>query len=126
YVDEIYSYLSSKGVAVARIHGSKNHEERARAIEKFRKGRRDVLVATDVASKGLDFPNVRHVINFDMPKTIENYVHRISKTGKSGRTGLVTTFINRNDPESILLELKHLLFESKQKVPPVLASLKDH
>ncbi len=56
----------------------------------------DVLVATDVASKGLDFPEIQHVINYDMPDEIENYVHRIGRTGRCGKTGIATTFINKN------------------------------
>ena len=55
-----------------------------------------MLIGTDVASKGLDFPDVQHVINFDMPKEIENYVHRIGRTGRCGKTGVATTFINKN------------------------------
>ena len=83
-------------------------------------GRKDVLVATDVASKGLDFPDIQHVINFDMPDEIENYVHRIGRTGRCGKTGIATTFINKDQSESILLDLKHLLTEAKQRIPPVL------
>ena len=79
-----------------------------------------MLVATDVASKGLDFPDIQHVINFDMPDEIENYVHRIGRTGRCGKTGIATTFINKNQSESILLDLKHLLQEAKQRIPPVL------
>ncbi len=77
-------------------------------------------MATDVASKGLDFPNIQHVINYDLPEEIENYVHRIGRTGRSGKTGIATTFINKNQGESILLDLKHLLKEAKQRIPPVL------
>ena len=90
------------------------------AIDSFKGGRKDVLVATDVASKGLDFPNIQHVINYDMPDEIENYVHRIGRTGRCGKTGIATTFINKNQSESILLDLKHLLKEAKQRIPPVL------
>ena len=86
----------------------------------LQKGEKDVLVATDVASKGLDFPNIQHVINYDLPDEIENYVHRIGRTGRSGKTGVATTFINKNQEESILLDLKHLLIEAKQRIPPVL------
>jgi len=78
------------------------------------------LVATDIAAKGLDFPDIQHVINFDMPSEIENYVHRIGRTGRCGKTGVATTFINKDVEESILLDLKHLLIEAKQRVPPVL------
>jgi ATP-dependent RNA helicase DDX41 len=83
------------------------------------------LVATDVASKGLDFPDIQHVINYDMPAEIENYVHRIGRTGRCGKTGIATTFTNKNQSETTLLDLKHLLQEAKQRIPPVLAELND-
>ena len=82
-------------------------------------------MATDVAAKGLDFPDIQHVINFDMPAEIENYVHRIGRTGRCGKTGVATTFINKTVEESSLLDLKQLLIEAKQRVPPVLAALQD-
>ncbi len=82
-------------------------------------------MATDVASKGLDFPNIQHVINYDMPESIEDYVHRIGRTGRCGKTGIATTFINKNQSETILLDLKHLLREAKQRIPPVLQALED-
>lgn len=100
-----------------------DQEERTKAIEAFRDGKKDVLVATDVASKGLDFPAIQHVINYDMPEEIENYVHRIGRTGRSGNTGIATTFINKACDESVLMDLKALLLEAKQKVPPVLQVL---
>lgn len=58
-------------------------------------GTKDVLIATDIAAKGLDFPDIQHVINYDMPNEIENYVHRIGRTGRCGKTGVATTFINK-------------------------------
>ena len=67
------------------IHGSLDQEERSRGIDAFREGTKDVLVATDVASKGLDFDNIQHVINYDLPDDIENYVHRIGRTGRKGK-----------------------------------------
>lgn len=72
-VDNIYEYLLVKGVEVASIHGGKDQSDRHAGIEAFRKNEKDVLVATDVASKGLDFQGIEHVINFDMPEDIENY-----------------------------------------------------
>lgn len=122
-VEDIHEYLLLKGVAAVSIHGSKDQEEREFAIESFKTGKKDVLVATDVASKGLDFPRIDHVINYDMPKEIENYVHRIGRTGRCGKTGVATTFVNKNCGNSILLDLKHLLMEAKQKVPSWLADL---
>lgn len=119
-VDAIHEYLLIKGVKAVAIHGSKDQDERSRAIDLFRKGQKDVLVATDVASKGLDFPDIQHVINYDMPDDIEDYVHRIGRTGRSGKRGTATTYVNKSAEESILLDLKHLLIEANQKVPPFL------
>ncbi|KXS19782.1 putative ATP-dependent RNA helicase DDX41 [Gonapodya prolifera JEL478] len=124
-VDDIHEYLLLKGVEAVAIHGGKTQEEREFAVQKFKEGKADVLVATDVASKGLDFSGIQHVINYDMPKEIEDYVHRIGRTGRSGKTGIATTFINRSSSEQILLDLKYLLKEAKQRVPPVLEALDD-
>ncbi|WCJ24935.1 DEAD-box ATP-dependent RNA helicase 35 [Euphorbia peplus] len=124
-VDDIHEYLLLKGVEAVAIHGGKDQEEREYAISSFKASTKDVLVATDVASKGLDFPDIQHVINYDMPAEIENYVHRIGRTGRCGKTGIATTFINKNQSETTLLDLKHLLQEAKQRIPPVLAELND-
>lgn len=124
-VDEIHEYLLLKGIDICSMHGDKDQEERNQAIREFREGLKDVLVATDIVSKGLDFPNIEHVINYDMPKEIENYVLRIGRTGRLGKMGLATTYVNRNLDEAILLDLKHLLLESGQQIPPFLLSLKE-
>jgi ATP-dependent RNA helicase DDX41 len=124
-VDDVQEYLLLKGVECCSIHGGKDQDERRGAMEQFKSGKKDVLIATDVAAKGLDFPDIQHVINFEMPTEIENYVHRIGRTGRCGKTGVATTFINNLVEESVLLDLKHLLKEAKQRVPPVLASLQD-
>ncbi|KAK7009593.1 ATP-dependent RNA helicase DDX41 [Biomphalaria glabrata] len=122
-VDAIHEYLLLKGVEAVAIHGGKDQEERSRSVEEFKKGEKDVLVATDVASKGLDFEGIQHVINYDMPEDIENYVHRIGRTGRKGQRGVATTFVNKSVDESILLDLKHLLKEANQKVPAFLATM---
>ena len=125
-VDDIHEYLLLKGVDGASIHGGKEQEERNEAIRDYKSGKKDVLVATDIAAKGLDFPqSVQHVINFDMPSEIENYVHRIGRTGRCGKTGVATTFINKSCDETTLLDLKHLLKEARQRIPPVLMMLDD-
>jgi ATP-dependent RNA helicase DDX41 len=124
-VDEIHEYLLLKGVSAVSIHGGKSQEERNEAIRQFKAMDKDVLIATDIAAKGLDFPDIQHVINFDMPEEIENYVHRIGRTGRCGKTGVATTFINRSVPDTALLDLKHLLMEAQQRVPPVLEALDD-
>ncbi|EAU88435.1 DEAD-box protein abstrakt [Coprinopsis cinerea okayama7 len=124
-VDDIQEYLLLKGVEAVAIHGSKTQEERQYAIKAFKSGAKDVMVASGVASKGLDFNDIQHVIIFSMPKEIEDYVHQIGRTGRSGKTGIATTFVNMNTPEQTLLDLKYLLIEAGQKVPPFLASIED-
>jgi len=90
-------------------------EERQYAIKSFKSGAKDVMVASGVASKGLDFNDIQHVIIFSMPKEIEDYVHQIGRTGRSGKTGIATTFVNMTTPEQTLLDLKYLLMEAGQK-----------
>jgi len=124
-VDDIHEYLLLKGVEAVSIHGGKDQEERNEAIASYKAGRKDVLVATDIAAKGLDFADIQHVINFDMPSEIENYVHRIGRTGRCGKTGVATTFINKSCEETTLLDLKHLLKEAHQRIPPVLMIMDD-
>jgi len=124
-VDDIQEYLLLKGVEAVAIHGSKTQEEREYAIKSFKSGKKDVMVASGVASKGLDFAEIQHVINFTMPGEIENYVHQIGRTGRSGKTGIATTFINMNSPEPTLLDLKYLLLEAKQRIPQFLQTIED-
>ena len=124
-VDDIHEYLLLKGVEAVSIHGGKDQEERNEAIALYKTGKKDVLVATDIAAKGLDFADIQHVINFDMPSEIENYVHRIGRTGRCGKTGVATTFINKSCEETTLLDLKHLLKEAHQRIPPVLMIMDD-
>ena len=125
-VDAVHEYLLLKGVDACAVHGGLDQEVREKSIDSFKNETKDVLVATDVASKGLDFANIQHVINYDMPGEIENYVHRIGRTGRCGKTGVATTFVNHQDcSESSLLDLKHLLKEAKQRIPPILNALDD-
>lgn len=125
-VDMVHEYLLLKGVDAVAIHGAKDQAERVASIQRFQAGDADVLCATDVAGKGLDFDGIKHVINFDMPEEIENYVHRIGRTGRRGKTGLATTFVSLKDnSETILLDLKYLLKEAKQRIPPVLQAIED-
>ncbi|CAJ2657067.1 unnamed protein product [Trifolium pratense] len=100
-VDDIHEYHLLKGVEAVAIHGGKDQEEREYAISSFKAGKKDMLVATDVASKGLDFPDIQHVINYDMAAEIENYVHRIGRTGRCGKTGIAITFINKNQSDQL-------------------------
>lgn len=81
------------------------------------------MVASGVGSKGLDFNEIQHVIIYTMPKEIEDYVHEIGRTGRSGKTGIATTFVNTSTTEQTLLDLKYLLMEAKQKYLIVRLSL---
>lgn len=119
-VDEIHEYLLMKSVLTCAIHGGKDMEDRQDAMRTFRAGEKDILVATDVAAKGLDFPQIQHVINYDMPKDIQTYVHRIGRTGRGNTKGTSTTFVSLQDSPSLIADLIQLLLEAKQNVPEAL------
>jgi ATP-dependent RNA helicase DDX3X len=109
-------FLVEEGVNATSIHGDRSQEEREYALAMFRCGRCPVMVATDVAARGLDIPSVMDVINFDMPNNIDDYVHRIGRTGRAGNTGTALTFINDRN-RSVLRDLAQILREAKQEIP---------
>ncbi|MFD1158110.1 DEAD/DEAH box helicase [Roseovarius aestuarii] len=90
--DKLAKKLQEAGYSVATIHGNKSQGQRERALKAFRDGQVKVLVATDVAARGLDIPDVKHVYNFDLPNVPENYVHRIGRTARAGRDGMAVAF----------------------------------
>lgn len=94
-VQRLSDHLEREGHASVAIHGNKSQSQRQRALKAFKDNKARILVATDVAARGLDIPNVSHVINFDQPATYEDYVHRIGRTGRGGATGTALTFIDR-------------------------------
>ena len=94
-VQRLSDHLDNSGIPSVAIHGNKNQSQRQRALKQFKDERVRVLVATDVAARGLDIPNVTHVINFDTPQTYEDYIHRIGRTGRAGASGHALTFIDR-------------------------------
>ena len=94
-VQRLSDSLDKDGVASRAIHGNKSQGQRNRALQDFKQSKARVLVATDVAARGLDIPNVSHVINFDTPTTYDDYVHRIGRTGRGGKTGSALTFIEK-------------------------------
>ena len=94
-VQRLSDHLDKSGVPSTAIHGNKSQSQRQRALKAFKENHVRVMVATDVAARGLDIPNVSHVINFDQPATYEDYVHRIGRTGRGGATGKALTFIDR-------------------------------
>ena len=114
--DALEHFLSRQGLSVSSIHGDRTQHEREAALAHFRSSRCPFLVATDVAARGLDIPHVTDVINYDMPTAIEDYVHRIGRTGRCGREGRATSFINRAGA-AVVRELHDMLLENKQLVP---------
>jgi superfamily II DNA/RNA helicase len=92
-VEKLANVLKDRGFKAESIHGDKNQSARQRALKTFKDGKTQVLVATDVAARGLDISGVSHVINFDLPATYEDYVHRIGRTGRAGKKGKAFTFI---------------------------------
>lgn len=92
-VEKLSKLLKHEGFTAESIHGNKTHGQRLRALDLFKKEHVQVLVATDVAARGLDIPKVTHVINFDQPNSYDDYVHRIGRTGRAGETGKALTFI---------------------------------
>lgn len=94
-VQRLSDFLEQRGVTSVAIHGNKSQSQRQRALRAFKDNKVRVMVATDVAARGLDIPNVSHVINYDQPATYEDYVHRIGRTGRGGATGKAFTFVNR-------------------------------
>ncbi len=92
-VERLSNQLVMKGIKSESIHGDKNHSRRVRALDLFKKDGVQVLVATDVAARGLDISGITHVINYDIPMTYDDYVHRIGRTGRGGKTGKALTFV---------------------------------
>lgn len=92
-MQKLTNELLRRGVRAAVIHGNKSQGQRQKALEQFKTNQISVLLATDVASRGLDIPDVSHVINFDMPATYDDYVHRIGRTGRANKKGIALTFI---------------------------------
>lgn len=91
--DEVTEALKKRGYAAEGIHGDLSQQKRDSVIRQFKEGTIDILVATDVAARGLDISGVTHVYNFDMPQDPESYVHRVGRTGRAGKTGMATTFV---------------------------------
>ena len=93
-VERLSETLMARGFKAEAIHGNKNQSKRQRALNQFKDNRSQILVATDVAARGLDIPDVSHVINYDLPATYDDYVHRIGRTGRGDKTGKALTFIS--------------------------------
>jgi ATP-dependent RNA helicase DeaD len=123
-VDELTETLNARGYAAAALHGGLTQEQRDRVMKKFRAGTSELLIATDVAARGLDVQHVSHVVNYDVPNAAEAYVHRIGRTGRAGREGVAITLAEPQESRF----LRNIEFLTKQKIEiatvPTVADLK--
>lgn len=92
-MEKLSKALVERGFRAAAIHGNKSQNQRQRALQQFKNSEIQILLATDVASRGLDIDNVTHVINFDAPQSYDDYIHRIGRTGRAGKKGVALTFV---------------------------------
>ncbi|KAI9003609.1 P-loop containing nucleoside triphosphate hydrolase protein [Gaertneriomyces semiglobifer] len=122
--DTLDDFLFRAGFPVTSIHGKRSQAEREDAISAFRSAKVPILIATDVAARGLDIPNVSHVINYDMPKDIDEYIHRVGRTARVGNTGKATSFYNERNVD-LAPELVRCLMQTNQEVPDFLEQFKE-
>ena len=115
-VDELGNIMKEENISCCTIHGDKIQADRIKAISEFSSGKKSVLIATDVASRGLDFPSVYCVVNFDLPQTNDDYIHRVGRTGRVGQEGRALTFIDGMD-ETNRMKLIHFLKNQGQEIP---------
>merc|ERR1712083_614834 len=120
--DQLTREMRLDGWPALCIHGDKKQEERDWVLKEFKGGKSPILVATDVASRGLDVKDIKYVINYDFPKQIEDYVHRVGRTGRAGATGSSYTFFESKNVR-MAKELIAVLREASQPVPDELERL---
>ncbi|RMZ56486.1 hypothetical protein APUTEX25_001333 [Auxenochlorella protothecoides] len=119
--DAVARQLDGLDYRCTLLHGGKTQDQREESIKGFREDKYNVLVATDVAGRGIDVPNVALVVNYDMPNNIEAYTHRIGRTGRAGRKGIAVTFLTLSDTE-VFYDFKKFLEDNNAPVPAALAS----
>lgn len=119
--DVVAKMLATSGFRITVLHGGKSQDQREESLKGFREGYCDVLVATDVAGRGLDIPDVTHVINYDLPSKIQAYTHRIGRTGRAGKDGIAISLLT-DDDEDIMYDLKQYLTATDMPVPQELAN----
>ena len=113
--DRVVKQLAQDGVAADAIHGNKSQNARTRALERFRSGAGRVLVATDIAARGIDVDGISHVVNYDLPNVPESYVHRIGRTARAGRSGVAISFCD-GEERAYLRDIEALI---KARIPVV-------
>jgi superfamily II DNA/RNA helicase len=114
--DRLARWLGGYGIAVDRIHGGRTQGQRNRALDGFRSGAHRVLVATDIAARGIDIDHVAHVINYDLPQVAEDYIHRIGRTGRNGRKGQALSLVSREE-KSLWKDIEKLLGKDSPRLP---------
>nr|XP_030123313.3 probable ATP-dependent RNA helicase DDX43 isoform X1 [Taeniopygia guttata] len=120
--DDLASDFGIQGIPVQSLHGNREQCDREQALDDFKKGKVRILVATDLASRGLDVHDITHVFNFDFPRNIEEYVHRVGRTGRAGRSGEAVTLVTSNDWR-FASELIDILERANQVVPDELIAM---
>jgi len=120
--DDLCRAMRTDGWPALAIHGDKEQAERDWVLNEFKTGKAKVMIATDVAARGLDVKDISTVINFDMPSAMEDYVHRIGRTGRAGASGTAYTFFTRAN-EKMARELESLVKEAGSEVPSELADM---
>ena len=123
-IDEITQDLINNNVKCQSIHGGREQYEREKALNDLKTGVVNILLATDVASRGIDIEDITHVINYDFPRDIEEYVHRVGRTGRAGRSGVSVSFMTRKD-WCHAAELIKILKEANQEIPKALCNMSD-
>ncbi|XP_063698622.1 ATP-dependent RNA helicase vasa [Culicoides brevitarsis] len=119
--DFLATFMSNTRFPTTSIHGKREQRERELALKQFRSGAMKVLVTTSVCARGLDIKNVSHVINYDLPKTIDDYVHRIGRTGRLGNRGKATSLYDEETDRALVPDLLRILQQSGQEIPPFLS-----
>ncbi|XP_010605438.1 DEAD box protein 53 [Fukomys damarensis] len=120
--DDISSDLGIQGIPVQILHGNREQEEREQALEEFKTGAVKIMIATDLAARGLDVADITHVYNYDFPWNAEEYVHRVGRTGRAGKNGTSITLITKNDLK-IANELINILKRTNQSIPEELVTM---
>merc|ERR1712176_1295309 len=122
--DDLTREMRTDGFPALCIHGDKKQEEREWVLKEFKEGKSPILVASDVASRGLDVKDIKYVINYDFPNQIEDYIHRVGRTGRAGATGSSYTFFTP-DKARHANDLMKVLQEAKQQIPEELEKMAD-
>jgi superfamily II DNA/RNA helicase len=121
-VDDLFKTLTRSSYNCIAIHGDKSQIERNSALEKFKQGNVPIMIGTDVIGRGIDFPNVSYIFNFDTPKNIDDYIHRIGRTGRCGSKGTSISFVNENT-RPLINDLYNLLLKHNCEVPQFLYNM---